>query len=58
MVKIRLSGTKQEMDTIIRSFEQNYCVQYVSKDYASSKNPKYKSSKDVRIYLELGMKDK
>lgn len=57
MVKIRMSGTTEEMKKVVRSFEESYDVKYVSKDYDSSRNPKYKNSKEVRIYLELGMKD-
>jgi Cu2+-containing amine oxidase len=52
-----MSGTMEEMKKVICSFEENYDVKYVSKDYDSSRNPKYKNSKEVRIYLELGLKD-
>lgn len=57
MVKIRMSGTTEEIKKIIRSFEETYVVKYVSKDYDSSRNPKYRNSKEVRIYFVLGLKD-
>ncbi|MTH53936.1 DUF3970 domain-containing protein [Bacillus mangrovi] len=55
MAQVRLMGNKEELDALIRSFEKNYTVSYTSKEYGRT-NPKYKYSKDQRIYLELTLK--
>lgn len=55
MAQIRLAGTKEEIDRILQSFDKHYEVTYTSKDYGKT-NPKYKYSKDVRVYIELKLK--
>ncbi|MGF9724338.1 YvzF family protein [Bacillus safensis] len=55
MAQIRLAGTKEEIDRILQSFDKHYKVTYTSKDYGKT-NPKYKYSKDVRVYIELKLK--
>ncbi len=55
MAQIRLAGTKEEIDRILQSFDKHYEVTYTSKDYRKT-NPKYKYSKDVRVYIELKLK--
>ncbi|MBS2970466.1 YvzF family protein [Metabacillus sp. KIGAM252] len=55
MAQIRIMGNKEELDAIIQSFEKNYTVTYTSKEYGRT-NPKYKYSKDQRIYLDLKLK--
>lgn len=49
------SRNKEEIDRILQSFDKHYEVTYTSKDYGKT-NPKYKYSKDVRVYIELKLK--
>ena len=42
----------EEIEQLIKSFEAHYEVAYTSKEYRKT-NPKYKYSKDSRVYLEL-----
>ncbi|MGG0941471.1 YvzF family protein [Bacillus subtilis] len=55
MAQVRLAGKHEEIEQLIRSFEQHYDVSYTSKEYGRT-NPKYKYSKDSRVYLELKLK--
>ncbi|MGE6630023.1 YvzF family protein [Bacillus sp. NPDC077027] len=55
MAQIRLAGTKDELDSILKSFEKHYKITYTSKEYGKT-NPKYKYSKDLRVYIELKLK--
>lgn len=55
VAQVRLAGKQEEIEQLIRSFEQHYDVSYTSKEYGRT-NPKYKYSKDSRVYLELKLK--
>ncbi|KAA6443811.1 YvzF family protein [Bacillus atrophaeus] len=55
MAQVRLAGKKEEIEQIIKSFEENYEVAYTSKEYGKT-NPRYKYSKDLRVYLDLKLK--
>ncbi|USY32178.1 YvzF family protein [Bacillus velezensis] len=55
MAQVRLAGNAEEIEQLIKSFEAHYEVSYTSKEYRKT-NPKYKYSKDSRVYLELKLK--
>ncbi|CAM3962353.1 DUF3970 domain-containing protein [Bacillus subtilis] len=55
MAQVRLAGKQEEIEQLIRLFEKHYDVSYTSKEYGRT-NPKYKYSKDSRVYLELKLK--
>ncbi len=55
VAQVRLAGKQEEIEQLIRSFEKHYDVSYTSKEYGRT-NPKYKYSKDSRVYLELKLK--
>ena len=55
VAQVRLAGNQEEIEQLIRSFEKHYDVSYTSKEYGRT-NPKYKYSKDSRVYLELKLK--
>nr|WP_245196147.1 DUF3970 family protein [Bacillus amyloliquefaciens] len=50
-----MAGNAEEIEQLIKSFEAHYEVAYTSKEYRKT-NPKYKYSKDSRVYLELKLK--
>jgi hypothetical protein len=47
MIKIRVSGLSEEVEEMVQSLKQNYCVMYVSGEY-ENRNSEY-----VRVYVEL-----
>lgn len=55
LVQVRLSGKQEEIDKMIESFRKHYEVSYTSNIYGKT-NPKYKYSRDSRVYIELKQK--
>ncbi|WP_258535679.1 YvzF family protein [Bacillus sp. 03113] len=57
MIKLRInSQNKKELTAFIKELEQKCMIKYLSDPYESSNNPKYKNSKEIRIYADIEMK--
>ncbi|WP_110113487.1 YvzF family protein [Bacillus sp. CGMCC 1.16541] len=56
MVQVRLLGSREEIDEMVKSFEKTYDIAHKSEEYTRSNNPKYQNRKDVRVYLEMSVK--
>lgn len=53
-MKIRLQGTKKEIDTYVKDMERFYTIIYQSVPYANTR--KCQQSKEYRSYLEIRIK--